>query len=126
MAITKRQWGNILLNMLGLRSGATPDDIGSAASYAMDCGVTASIPFPPSIPENWDTLLHGTIKHMQEFPGYQSRYLLIVKPSSSTNFEYQDCFPKCSTKPTEVLASISLDNTPEELVQWVVDRIPSE
>lgn len=124
MIITDRQWQFILLEMLGLRSGATPDDINSAASYAMDCGNLARIPFPP-IPADWDELLFGTIKHMQEFVGYKERYLLIVSKSSSENFEYKDCFAKCSHKPTKVWYSTSLDNQVEALADWVGQKIPT-
>jgi hypothetical protein len=123
MSITAKQWQFILMNMLGLRSGATEDDIKSAASYAMDTGKTAGIPFPP-IPENWDGLLAGTITHMKEFEGSDNRYLLVVSKSSGGSFEYQGCFPKCSVKPTKVWASTKLDASVEELTKWVVDNIP--
>jgi len=125
MNITAKQWQFILLNMLGLRSGETPDDISKAASYAMDCGVKVTIPFPP-IPEKWEAMLSGTITHMQEFPGYEKRFLLIVSKSSGNNFEYDDCFPKCSAKPDKVWSSISLNNSVEELKQWVVANIPEQ
>jgi hypothetical protein len=125
MSITTTQWGSIMIEMLGLRSGATADDINSAASYAMDCGEEAKFPLP-SIPENWDALLSGTIRHMQEFEGYKSRYLLIISKSTSSNYEYPDCFPKCSVKPSKVWQSTSLDNGVEELIEWVVANIPNE
>ncbi len=123
MRISAKQWQYILMNMVGLRSGATADDINSAASYAMDAGKTAGIPFPP-IPENWDDLLDGTITHMKEFEGADSRYLLIITKSSGDSFEYQDCFPKCSVKPTNVLASTRLNADVGELTEWVVANIP--
>lgn len=125
MSITQRQWNFIMLNMLGLRSGARPDDINSAASYAMDCGQGAKLPMPP-MPSNWDELLSGTITHMQEFPGYQDRYLLIVSKSTSSNYEYEDCFPKCSSKPTKVWNSTSLNEGVDKLTAWVIDSIEEQ
>lgn len=125
MSISKKQWLNIMLDMLGLRSGATADDIQSAASYAMNCGqVVKSIQQVPAIPDSWDNLLVGTLKTMQGFEGYKIRYLLIVSPSSSNNFEYGGTFPKCSSKPTKVLASVKLDNDVGYLANWVVSNIP--
>lgn len=125
MSITPQQWNFILTNMLGLRSGATQDDINNAASYAMDCGIKVTIPLP-SIPINWDALLSGTIIHMQKFNGYKKRYLLIVSKSTSSTYEYSDCFPKCSSKPNKVWGSTSLDSSVEDLIQWVVKKIPQQ
>ena len=125
MSITVKQWQFIVMKMLGLRSGATRDAIDSAASYAMNCGQKAGLPMP-LIPANWDALLSGTIAHMQEFEGYKDRYLLIVSPSASSNYEYKDCFPKCSSKPSKIWNSISLNNDVTELIKWVVSNIPEE
>ena|ERR1700749_853559 len=120
MSINQKQWTNIHLEMLGLRSEDNPSVIKSAASYAMDCKKKWNDP----IPDNWTELLNGTIKHMQEFSGYKERYLLIVSKSLGADFEYADCFPKCSSKATQVWASKSLDNTVNSLADWVVSNIP--
>lgn len=120
MSITKKQWVNIHLEMLGLRSEDNPTVIKSAASYAMDCKKKWNDP----IPDNWEELLKGTIKHMQEFDGYKQRYLLIVAKSVGADFEYADCFPKCSAKATVISASISLDGDVDTLAGWVEQNIP--
>lgn len=117
--ITTQQWRAINIDMLGLRSEDNTTEIKSAASYAMDCGKKWSDP----IPENWMDLLEGTIKMMQGFEGYKTRYLLIVSPSSSDNFEYSDCFPKCSSKPSSISAYTSLNDSVSNLMKWVVGQI---
>jgi len=119
MGISKQQWINININLLGLRSEDNETQIISAASYAMNCGKSWNDP----IPDNWDTLLSGTIQMMQGFEGYESRYLLIVSPSHGMSSEYSNCFPKCSSKPSEVKVSISLDNSIETLVNWVLNQV---
>ena len=122
--LTAKQWQYIILNSLGLRSGATNMDIGSAASYSMDMGVAISLPLP-GIPPNWMDLLKGTIKFMKGFPNSDTRFLLIVSRSTGNSYEYKDCFPKCSVKPSVVHASTSLAASEEELVEWVLNNIPS-
>ena len=122
--LTQQQWIYIILNLIGLRSGDSPTDINSAASYAMDNGVkmTSGI---PSIPSNWLELLKETIKTIKAFPNALNRYLLIVGNSTGQSNEYSNCFPKCSTKPSKVIASTQLNKTEEELVAWVLDNIPT-
>lgn len=120
--INERQWQLILLEMLGLCSGATPNDIHFTASYAMSCGVKSRIPFP-SIPKDWDELLVGTISHMQDFMGYQERYLIIVSRSYAQRPANKYQFPKCMTKPTMIWASTSLNNSVDKLSEWVVESI---
>lgn len=125
MGITKSQWQTVCLNLLGLRSEDNKTEIKSAASYAMDCAKKWS----DSIPENWDDLLAGTIQSMKAFSNYKNRYLLIVSTSTGSTYgssnasEYDGCFPKCSSKPTQIKACTSLDQTEEALVQWVLDNI---
>jgi hypothetical protein len=123
MTITEKQWQSILMNMLGLRSGSKSDDINSAASYAMDCGVKAQWPLP-SKPENWDKLLSGTLTTMKGFKESEKRFLLIVSKSTGNSVEYEGCFPKCSVKPVKVWAHTSLDAEIEPLIKWVCSNIP--
>ena len=125
MGITKMQWVAVCTNLLGLRSEDNRTQIKDAASYAMDCGKMWKDP----IPEKWDSMLAETIKEMKGFSNYKTRYLLIVSKSTgstysgSTASEYIGCFPKCSSKPTEIKASTSLDQDNETLAQWVLDHI---
>lgn len=74
--ITKNQWLNIHMNHLGLRSEDNNSTInGRGASYAMDMGMDFSDP----IPDTWETLLRGTIQHMQNYENAPQRYLMIVR-----------------------------------------------
>ena len=59
MEITKRHWMNVCMDLKGLRSEDNPTEIKSAASYAMDCGITWSPGQAP--PENWISLLKGLL-----------------------------------------------------------------
>ncbi len=123
--LSRAQWVYILLNMLGLRSGAAAGDIGSAASYAMDDGMDGAR-LPP-IPPQWDAHLRGTIEGMKGFPDSEGRFLLIVSRSTSSehNREYAGGFPKCSVRPSKVYASTPLNAGVDELVAWVVANIPT-
>ena len=119
-SISNKQWGNICSKMIGLRSGTSNKDL-KGASYAMDCGVKPMAP-PPA---DWDELLAGTIRYMMGFDSYQDRYLLIVRKSTATGEKYSGTFPKCSSYPTECLASVQFgQNSEADLVKWVISAIP--
>jgi hypothetical protein len=120
--ITEEQWNSICLNFIGLRSGASADDL-NGASYAMDCAVKIGAPMPA----NWDDLLMGTVNTIMSHEGYKKSYLMIVRPSTGTGESYHGTFPKCSSKPTSVYDAILMgDSTEAELVEWVVLNIPAQ
>ncbi len=125
--ITQKQWIKILTHGIGLRSEDNPDTIRSAASYAMDCAKQldfAKYRFQDPIPERWELLLKGTIETMKGFKGSSDRYLMIVEGSRGASFEYLGSFPKCSSSPRSVVASTSLDEDVDVLVQWVLQNLP--
>jgi len=125
MGITKGQWRNVCLNLLGLRSEDNGAVIKSAASYAMDCGKEWNNNKEP--PENWDSLLKGTIERMQGFGGYEKRFLLVVNLSTGAlPPEYSGCFPKCSAKSSTVYAATPLNDTVDHLIEWVMQEISIE
>lgn len=120
--ITKNQWLNIHTNHLGLRSEDNNSTInGSGASYAMDMGMD----FFDPIPDTWETLLRGTIQHMQNYENAPQRYLMIVRDSTGNEagHEYTGCFPKCSSRATVVLQATSLNQDIDTLIEWVKNNI---
>ena len=126
--ISDRQWTNVMLEMLGLRSGISQSaQDQSAASYAMDCGLGSDNGRLPPIPGNWDDLLGETLTRMKQFPNADSRFLLLVRPSSGAEGkpEYAGCFNKSSSKPTTILAGTALSASVDDLKKWVVANIPS-
>ena len=122
-AIDKAQWMKVNLDMLGLRSGANTGDF-KAASYAMDMG--AKYKLGDDVPPEWEGMLDNTVTLIKGFANSSSQVLMIVRPSHGDSPEYSGCFPKCSAKPTEMIASMPIgDSSAEEMAQWVVDNIPS-
>jgi hypothetical protein len=120
--ITTEQWKSICLNLIGLRSGASANDL-KPASYAMNCGVEKGAPMPA----NWDDLLMGTVSTIMAHIGYKERYLMIVRPSNGTGESYYGTFPKCSARPSSVYDAILMGNSTEpDLVEWVVLNIPAQ
>lgn len=120
--ITRNQWLNIHMNHLGLRSEDNNSTInGSGASYAMDMGMD----FFDPIPDTWETLLRGTIQHMQNYENAPQRYLMIVRDSTGNEagHEYTGCFPKCSSRATVVLQATSLNQDIDTLIEWVKNNI---
>jgi len=124
--LTPEQWFAIMLNFYGLRSEDNASIITSAASYAMNCDQTLTLRSPPPLPANWLSLLRRTITHMQSFGNYEDRYLMIVSKSNGNAWEYEGCFPKCSSRSTTVIASTSLNDSVENLIRWVLANIPKE
>lgn len=123
--ITKNQWFIINDKALGLRSEDNETTIkGTGASYAMNMGIRNFNLFE-DIPENWNDLLEGTIKAMQSYSDYETRYLMIVSPSNGSlnTFEYYNCFPKSSVRPGKIWSVISLNRSLEELIKWVESNI---
>ncbi|MDJ0643920.1 MAG: hypothetical protein QNJ15_13995 [Erythrobacter sp.] len=121
MSISDAQWLSINLNLLGLRSGETADDL-DGASYAMNCNADR---MARKRPEEWDDLLEGTVRTMHGFENRAGRFLQIVRPSHGKGQEYQGCFPKCSAKPNAVLAAVQFgDQSVADLVAWVEENIP--
>lgn len=122
--ISNKQWSNICLDMIGLRSGADGNDL-DGASYAMDCGVKVGPKLPP-VPDNWDDLLMGTVNTVLAHENSAERYLMLVTKSSATGESYAGTFPKCSSKPTAVLEAVAMapPMNEAELVAWVVEHIP--
>ena len=110
------------MNHLGLRSEDNNSTInGRGASYAMDMGMDFSDP----IPDTWETLLRGTIQHMQNYENAPQRYLMIVRNSTGNEAgcEYTGCFPKCSSRATVVLQATSLNQDIDTLIEWVKNNI---
>lgn len=121
--ITHEQWMEVVLQSLGLRSGASPTDF-DGASYSMNMGGTFGPADPP--PEGWEERLTATCSLIKGFAGSGDRYLMVAKPSAGRSFEYPDCFPKCSSKPSSALATVQIgEATVEDLCNWVVANIPS-
>lgn len=121
--ITHEQWIEVVLQSLGLRSGSTPTDF-DGASYSMNMGGEFGPADPP--PAGWEDRLTATCSLIKGFPGSGDRYLMIVKPSAGNSFEYPDCFPKCSSKPSSALATVQIgEATVEELADWVVANVPA-
>ena len=77
------------------------------------------------LPSEWEGHLKETIKQMQSYQNYSSRYLLIVDNSTgnSTESEYSGTFPKSSTKAQRIIASAPLNKSINELVAWVKQQI---
>jgi hypothetical protein len=124
--ITQQQYLAVCLDSLGLRANASAKEADlQAASYTM--GLTedkATMQAGP--PNNWDALLSGTIAQILSFQNHQQQFLTIVEPSTGTSLEYGGCFPKCSVKPTRILASTQIGNqTQAQLVAWVEHNIPN-
>lgn len=123
--ITQQQYYKICDKGLGLRVNADTDpDSMKAASYSM-CITKNPMDSIKGEPAGWEELLTGTITTIMGFDDSAGRYLCIVSPSRSDNFEYQGCFPKSSSKPTAIHASIQITpkHTIADLCKWVASTI---
>lgn len=124
--MTKEQimWNKIHKEHLGLRSEDNGTEIkNTGTSYAMDMGKQYVL--GADLPSEWEGHLKETIKQMQSYQNYSSRYLLIVDNSTgnSTESEYSGTFPKSSTKAQRIIASAPLNKSINELVAWVKQQI---
>lgn len=126
MEITRKQYGAICLNGLGLRSNDSADKSTlKAASYAMCVTNTPSAAINGA-PDGWYAKLQNTIKKMLEFDDSGGKYLTIVSGVYGTADDYKGCFPKSSTMPKEVYKAVKISGMSEaSLVKWVIDNIPS-
>lgn len=119
--IDNAQWLNVTINLLGLRSGSSPNDFGPA-SYSMNNALSWRDPKPA----DWSDRLNATIELMLGFPNHEARYLMIVEPSAGNSFEYPACFPKCSSRPRSALTTVLIGrSTRDQLADWVVANIPA-
>lgn len=128
LQINQLQWKNICVEGLGLRSCNETEinllDLG-IASYSMD--MNRQYCFMELPPNNWINLLNGTLIMIKSFENSSQRYLTIINGSRGNSFEYDNCFPKCSSRTcvNKVLAqTIISDKSVDELAQWVIDNIP--
>ena len=92
----------------------------------MGCNYTTALQILTAVtPQKWDILLTNTLEKILSFENSSKRYFLIVKPSHGGSFEYKDCFPKCSSKPTMVQAHTEINGKEITILkQWVIENIP--
>jgi hypothetical protein len=128
-ALTQRQWNNVCVNFLGLRSAAHQNDT-NGAGYGMDDGNTVPmncIRNPP--PTHWDVLLAGTIEQIKAFPNSGTQYLLIVNHCPGQARDYPSTFPKCNRVMGGVIhatpATLS-HYSDQQLITWVEESIPQQ
>lgn len=121
------QWMNICINGLGLRSCSKSEvDLSTLgkASYSMDMNCKYEITMLP--PSNWVDLLKGTLTMIKSFGDSSDRKLVIIDGSRGDSFEYNGCFPKCSSNAgiRNIIASTEISGKSiDDLAQWVIKNI---
>lgn len=128
LEIDQIQWMNICVKGLGLRSCSKSEinlsSLGNA-SYSMDMNCKYNL--MDVAPSNWISLLKGTLTTIKSFKDSSDRNLKIIDGSRGDSFEYNGCFPKCSSKAAikNIIASTEISGKSiEELAQWVINNIP--